>query len=400
MRNNYKQNNFRRKNSSSSSSRNRSTRKKSFKQNIHPSKFVKSAVAIKEEKYIPQNTFNDFNVSPLLHDNLEILGISVPTPIQDQAIIPALEGSDILGIASTGTGKTIAFGIPILNKLISQRGHKALIVAPTRELAAQIENELKKVGKGSGLLGALLIGGTSMHRQLSDLKTNPEIVIGTPGRIKDHIERGSLTLSNFNIVALDEVDRMLDMGFVDDITTILSQTAQNKQMLYFSATMDKRVREIISKFSKEVVEVKVKTSETSDAVEQDIIPFSKLDNKADILHDLLIKEPTTKAIIFDETQRSVERLSVELKSRGFKADSIHGAKTQGARQRTLRKFIENDINILVATDVAARGIDVKDVTVVINYSTPQTYDDYVHRIGRTGRAGKIGYAYTFVEARL
>ncbi len=381
------------------SSRTRSKRS-SFKQSIHPSKFVKKAKVIEQEQYIPTFSFSDFDVNLLLKDNLDLLGITEPTPIQDQAIAPALSGNDILGIASTGTGKTIAFGIPILNKLISSRNHRAIIIAPTRELATQIENELKKVGKGSGLYGALLIGGTAMNRQLADLKADPEIVIGTPGRIKDHLERGTLKLNEFNIVALDEVDRMLDMGFVDDIKSILKATSDSKQMLYFSATMDKRVRSIIEDFSNEVVEVKVKTSETSDAVEQDIIPFSKFDNKTDLLHDLLIKEPSTKAIIFDETQRSVERLSIELKSRGFKADSIHGAKTQGARQRTLKKFIENDINILVATDVAARGIDVKDVSVVINYTTPQTYEDYVHRIGRTGRAGNIGYAYTFVEAKV
>ena len=376
------------------------TKRASFKQNIHPSKFVKKAKIIQQEEYIPKYSFNDFAVNQLLKDNLNIMGIAQPTPIQDQAIVPALENNDILGIASTGTGKTMAFGLPILNRLISLRDNKALIVAPTRELASQIENELKKLGRGSGLYGALLIGGTAMNRQLADLKADPEIVIGTPGRIKDHLERGSLNLSNFNIVALDEVDRMLDMGFIDDIKTILKSTAVAKQMLYFSATMDARVRSIIEDFSNEVVEVKVKASATSDAVEQDIVPYSKTDNKTDILHNLLIKEPSTKAIIFDETQRSVERLSIELKSRGFKADSIHGAKTQGARQRTLRKFIENDIDILVATDVAARGIDVKDVSVVINYSTPQTYEDYIHRIGRTGRAGNVGYAYTFVEANL
>ncbi|MCA9350655.1 DEAD/DEAH box helicase [Candidatus Saccharibacteria bacterium] len=369
------------------------------KQYIHPSKFVKRAKPVEVTEYIPTRSFSDFELNDLLKNNLENNGYMTPSAIQDDAIAPALEGKDIVGIANTGTGKTAAFGLPILNKLITERGHRALIMAPTRELAQQIENELKSLGKGSGLLGAVLIGGAPMRPQLDDLRNNPDIIIGTPGRIKDHLERGSLDISSVNLIALDEVDRMLDMGFVHDMRQILKLANPVRQSFFFSATLDVSVRQLISEFSKEPVEIRVKTGETSDNVEQDIIPYAAIDNKVDILHDLLIKDIATKAIIFEDTQRGVEKLHIELKSRGFKTDSIHGAKSQGQRQRALKSFINNDVSILVATDVAARGIDVSDVTMVINYSTPQTYSDYIHRIGRTGRAGKTGLAFTFVESK-
>ncbi len=378
---------------------NNNRRKGPSKQYIHPSKFVKAAKPVAMTEYNPKYLFADFDLHELLKGNLAVLGYNKPTAIQDQAIIPGLVGNDIVGIANTGTGKTAAFGLPILHKLISERGSRALIMAPTRELALQIEKELKSLAKGSGLLGAMLIGGTPMRPQLQDLDRHPEIIIGTPGRIKDHAERGSLDLSQVNIIALDEVDRMLDMGFVNDMRDILRQTSVGRQSYFFSATLDRTVGQLINEFSKDPLQIHVKTSDTCDNVEQDIVPYTRSDNKLDILHDLLIKDRSTKAIIFDETQRSVERLQQDLVSRGFKADAIHGAKSQGQRQRALRQFTNNQISILVATDVAARGIDVSDITHVINYSTPQTYEDYIHRIGRTGRAGKTGLAFTFVEAR-
>lgn len=386
-------NNFRNSNS------NQGRRKGPNKQYIHPSKFVKAAKPLEVTEYISTHSFADFNFNEILKNNLENLGYKTPSAIQDEAIKPGLEGNDIVGVANTGTGKTAAFGIPMLNKLISERSNRALIMAPTRELAQQIERELKSIAKGSGLFGSLLIGGTPMRPQLDDLRRNPEIIIGTPGRIKDHMERGTLNLSSVNLIALDEVDRMLDMGFVHDMREILKQANPERQSFFFSATIDRTVRQLISDFSKNPVELQVKTGETSDNVEQDIVPYTRADNKIELLHDLLIKDKNTKAIIFDETQRSVERLHLELTGRGFKTDAIHGAKSQGQRQRALRKFTDNQVSILVATDVAARGIDVSDISHVINYSTPQTYDDYVHRIGRTGRAGKTGYAFTFVEAR-
>jgi superfamily II DNA/RNA helicase len=363
---------------------------------IHPSRFVKAARPVEEAAYDAQNTFADFAVNDLIKANITQKGFTVPSPIQDQAIPHSLEGRDVIGIANTGTGKTVAFGIPVVHRLMEEDDSRALIIAPTRELAQQIEEELKFIGRKSGLFGALLIGGSAMGPQLRDLRANPKIVIGTPGRIMDHMQRGSLDLTEFNTVVLDEVDRMLDMGFVNDVRTILGELNQDRQSFFFSATLDGKVRDLIATFSNDPVTVSVKTGNTSDNVHQDIICYDSIRDKIDHLHNLLNKEEVVKAIIFDDTQRSVERLSEELLERGFKADAIHGGKSQGQRQRALARFKKSDINILVATDVAARGIDVVDITHVINYSTPQSYEDYVHRIGRAGRAGRVGHALTFV----
>lgn len=373
------------------------SRKGPKKDYIHPSRFVKAAKPVEEVVYQPKNQFEDFVVHPLIHANLQAKGFSAPSPIQDQTIPFGLSGRDVIGIANTGTGKTVAFAVPVLNRLMQEPQAHALIVAPTRELAQQIEQECRAVGKGSGLNGALLIGGANIGPQLRDLRYKPRIVIGTPGRIKDHLERGTLNLATFNMVVLDEVDRMLDMGFVQDVTEILEKLAPTRQSFFFSATMDHKVHKLIDYFAFDPATVSVKTGDTSDSVHQDIVCFDTLANKIDQLHNILIKEDVAKTIIFDETQRSVERLSRELQNRGFKVDDIHGGKTQGQRQRALARFKKSEVNILVATDVAARGIDVADVTHVINYTTPQSYDDYTHRIGRAGRAGRIGYALTFVS---
>jgi superfamily II DNA/RNA helicase len=285
----------------------------------------------------------------------------------------------------------------MLDKLIANPASSALIMAPTRELAQQIMDECKMLARGSGLSGAILIGGAPMGPQLKDLSYRPSVVIGTPGRIKDHLERGSLNLSKFDIVVLDEVDRMLDMGFVNDMREILAQLAPTRQSFFFSATMDPKVRSLINDFSKDPVMISVKTGDTSDNVEQNIVRPVLGTPKIEQLHDILIAEKDSKVLIFDDTQRAVERLSKTLVDRGFKADSIHGGKSQGQRQRALDKFKKSQTNVLVATDVAARGIDVSDITHVINFSTPQSYSDYVHRIGRAGRAGKTGKALTFIE---
>lgn len=376
--------------------RNNSRRKGPQKAYIHPSKFVRAARPVKAEEYTAQNAFADFNIDQLLKDNIAKKGFVTPSPIQDQTIPLGLDGADVIGVANTGTGKTAAFAIPVIDRLMNSPEAHALIVAPTRELAQQIEDECRELGKNSGLFGALLIGGSPMGRQLADLRFKPRLVIGTPGRIKDHVERGTLDLAKFNTVVLDEVDRMLDMGFMPDVSFILGQLDSERQSFFFSATFDHKVRRLIDDFSNDPVTVSVKTSDTSDNVHQDIVCYITNDDKLTQLHDLLNKSELEKVIIFDETQRSVERLGRELQDRGFKVDDIHGGKTQGQRQRALNRFKKNDINILVATDVAARGIDVADITHVINYSTPQSYEDYVHRIGRAGRAGRVGYALTFV----
>jgi superfamily II DNA/RNA helicase len=363
---------------------------------IHPSRFIKAAKPADEVTYEAKHSFDDFAAHELIKANIVAKGFTTPSPIQDQAIPAGLNGQDVIGIADTGTGKTVAFGIPVLHRLMEEQDTKALIVAPTRELAQQIEAELKTVARQSGLYGALLIGGAPMGPQLRDLRINPKIVVGTPGRIIDHMQRGSLDLSSYNLVVLDEVDRMLDMGFVNDVRTILGELHQDRQSFFFSATLDDKVRSLIQTFSNDPVTISVKTGNTSDSVHQDIVCYETSQDKIEQLHNVLIKEEVAKVIVFDDTQRSVERLSEELIARGFKADAIHGGKSQGQRTRALNRFKKSEVNVLVATDVAARGIDVADVTHVINYSTPQSYEDYVHRIGRAGRAGRVGYALTFI----
>ncbi len=383
--------------SRSSSFNNRSQSRRPRKEDIHPSRFIKAAKAVETESYQPTHSFGDFDLNPQVAANIEKKGMTIPTPIQDQAIPAGLKGQDVIGIANTGTGKTLAFAVPVLESILKNRSSKAIVLAPTRELAQQIEDEFRSIARGSGILGALLIGGAAMGRQLSDLRQNPSVIIGTPGRIKDHLERGSLKLDHFNIAVLDEVDRMLDMGFVDDMRLILGKLSPTRQSFFFSATLDHKVTSLIQAFSHQPVTISVKTGITAENVEQDIVNYKSKEDKLEKLHDLLIGRETSKTLVFDDTQRSVERLSNTLRERGFQADAIHGGKSQGQRQRALSKFKNNEIDVLVATDVAARGLDVDDITHVINYSTPNSYDDYVHRIGRAGRAGKAGKALTFIE---
>lgn len=377
-----------------------SSKKKRSTGYIDPARFVAEAKPRQEaEAYQPQHRFSDFAINPIIATNLAKKGYETPSPIQDKAIPFALEGKDVLGLASTGTGKTAAFAVPLLHQMIEDPTKSALIIAPTRELAQQIETECRSIGKGSGLMGALLIGGSSMRNQLLDLKAGARIVIGTPGRIKDHLERGTLRLDNFSIAVLDEVDRMLDMGFIGDIRHILSHMPAERQSLFFSATITPAIRGLIDTFTDDPVMVKIEASKASENVHQNVINFSDGTDKFEKLKELLAHESVSKAIIFDETQRGVERLYRSLSDHGFSVDSMHGGKSQGQRQRALRQFKNSDITFLVATDVAARGIDVADISHVVNYSIPEVYDDYIHRIGRAGRAGRVGYAFTFVESR-
>lgn len=369
----------------------------SHKQQIDPKRFVKAATIVEEAIFVPKQQFADFEVHDLLKENIIQKGFVTPSPIQDEAIPHGLSGRDIVGIANTGTGKTAAFSIPLLHQLLINPKSKALIIAPTRELAQQIEADCRSFARGSGLNGALLIGGTAMGPQLRDLKNRPSIVIGTPGRIKDHYERRSLELGSFNIVVLDEVDRMVDMGFIADIRFLLGKVASIRQSYFFSATLDPKLQQLVESFLTDPITISVKTGETSQNVHQDVVRYTSPSEKMEKLHDSLNHADSKKVLIFDQTQRSVERLSNELLARGFKADAIHGGKSQGQRQRALDRFKKDQIDILVATDVAARGIDVADITHVINFSQPNTYDDYIHRIGRTGRAGRVGYALTFVN---
>lgn len=365
-------------------------------QKIDVSRFINKAMpteAVKE--YVPTNNFSDFPVDEKLKRNIAGKGYSKPTPIQDQAIPHILAGKDLVGIANTGTGKTAAFLVPFLNKVIHDRRQKVLILAPTRELALQIQEEFTAFSAGFGLHSVLCIGGANIGRQISNLKRNYNFVIGTPGRIKDLIQRRLLNLSTFGNVVVDEADRMLDMGFIHEIKQLLAQLPQERHSLFFSATISSSVEELIRTFLRNPVTVSVKVGETAANIRQDII---RVDNKKrlEVLQELLCKKEFSKVLIFGRTKHGVEKLTVGLATKGFRVDSIHGNKTQSRRQSALKNFRENRVQVLVATDVAARGLDICDVSHVINYDVPATYDDYIHRIGRTGRANKGGVALTFV----
>ncbi len=368
------------------------------KQYIDPSRLIKKAVAVTAETYTNTHQFSDFDFRPVVKQNLTALGYKTPTPIQDQAMQPALDGRDVLGIANTGTGKTAAFLLPLIERVLKDYNHEtALILAPTRELAQQIEAELRGFAKGLKLGSATLIGGANINPQLAQLRRNPHFVIATPGRLKDITDRKALKLESFTAVVLDEVDRMLDMGFVKEITTVLNTIPPTRQSLFFSATITNDIERLIDTFLKDPIKVRVSNGETTDSVEQNIVRVTADQSKIEVLHDLLIRDHLTRVLIFGDTKFGVERLAKELVKRGFTAASIHGNKSQSQRSRAIDAFKSGDVTILVATDVAARGIDIKDISHVINYDMPTTYADYTHRIGRTGRGGKIGHALTFVD---
>lgn len=349
------------------------------------------------EQYVVKHNFSDFAVDPILKTNISHKNYTTPTPIQDQAIPVILEGRDVIGIANTGTGKTAAFLVPFIDKVAKNRKERVLIVAPTRELAMQIDDELKAFARNMRLYSVLAIGGASINRQRNDLLRDPQFVIGTPGRLKDHIQEKTLDLSRFHNIVLDEVDRMVDIGFIRDVEYLVSLMPDNRHSLFFSATVDNKVDQILKRFVHNAVTVSVKTQSTADTIEQDIVRVSDPEEKIELLHELLIKDGFDKVMVFGRTKWGIEKLTKKLIERGFKAASIHGNKSQGQRQRALSSFKNNEIQVLLATDVASRGIDVDNVTHVINYDAPESYDDYVHRIGRTGRANKKGIAITFVD---
>ena len=365
---------------------------------LDPSRFVKKAIKTTEtESYDPKHRFADFRMHDTIKKNAYAKGFVHPTPIQDGAIPHALRGRDMIGIANTGTGKTVAFLLPLIDKVSRRKGERVLIVLPTRELASQVETEFRHFSRGLGLRAAVVIGGTGFPKQIAAVKRNPEFVIGTPGRIRDLVDRGVLDLSVFNNVVLDEADRMLDMGFIKDAREIMGAVAEKRQTLFFSATMPREIGDLARTFLHDPVRIEVKARATSENVEQDIITVKENAQKTDILHDLLLKEDFRKVLIFRRTKRGASNLARTLERRGFRADSIHGDKTQKQRERALRNFSTERIQVLVATDVAARGIDVPDVSHVINYDLPENYEDYIHRIGRTGRGTKTGHALTFVD---
>tara|TARA_B100000508_G_scaffold60333_1_gene47193 strand:- start:229621 stop:230895 length:1275 start_codon:yes stop_codon:yes gene_type:complete len=365
---------------------------------IDPAKFVSKAVATKQEQavFTPEHKFVDFDLAPELKQNIIDKGYENPTPIQDRAIPHVLNGEDVVGIANTGTGKTAAFLLPLITKVIKNPYTKVLVMAPTRELAIQINEELKGFTKGMNISSVCTVGGTPMRPQLKQLKNNNNFIIGTPGRIKDHVERRSIRLAAFETLVLDEADRMLDMGFVNDMRFIAKGMNEKRHTLFFSATLSKDIEKLISEFLTNPVRISVTTGDTSKNVDQDVIRIGQGQEKIEMLHDLLNERDCDKAIVFGATKHGVERLSKDLITRGFKSEALHGDKSHPQRQRALRRFKEDQSNILVATDVAARGLDIPNVSHVINYDLPMTYEDYVHRIGRTGRGDQTGKAFTFI----
>lgn len=362
-----------------------------------PSQFInRNPVSVAEEIFRPKHSFATFGLDGRLVRTIIGMGISSPTPIQDEIIPHILKGHDVVGLAETGTGKTAAFLAPILHKTLSEYSRVTLILAPTRELALQIEAELKKLAHGLKIHSAVCVGGMNIGPQIRALRNRNHFIIGTPGRILDLIERGMLHPERVTTVILDEADRMLDMGFINDIRKIVRATPRERETLFFSATMTHAAEALVDDFLKDPVTVSVKKKDVTNSIEQDVVRFEH-HAKFETLTNLLADPAFTRVIIFGAMKHSVEKLGNELDAHGIKTESIHGNKNHSQRQRALSRFKSGQVRVLVATDVAARGIHVDNVSHVINYDLPSTFEDYVHRIGRTGRGSKRGKALTFVS---
>ncbi len=342
--------------------------------------------------------FSDLPISKKVLFSLEKMGYEKPTEVQKQAIPVVAEGKDLIAQAQTGTGKTAAFGIPIIDKVQpKEKKIQALILVPTRELAIQVAKELKDIGRSKRVFVLAVYGGKSIQHQIDFLKRgNDVIIVGTPGRVKDLIDRGYIKLDNVKHFVLDEADRMLDMGFIEDIEYIMSKLPKEKQTLLFSATMPKEILNLAEQFLKDDYEtVKVAPEKvTVDRIKQKAYRVDE-DKKFDVFKDVLKETLQGKAIVFTRTKKMADEVAKRLKREGFNADAIHGDYSQAKRERVLRDFRSGKLDILVATDVAARGLDIKGVEVVYNYDLPNDVESYVHRIGRTGRAGKEGLAISF-----
>ena len=344
-----------------------------------------------------QLKFNEFNLSASLLAEIEKAGFVEASPIQEQTIPLALEGKDVIGQAQTGTCKTAAFGLPTLEKIdVDNTVIQALVIAPTRELAVQSQEELFRFGRSKGVKVRSVYGGSSIEKQIKALKSGAHIVVGTPGRLLDLIKRKALKLNHIETLILDEADEMLNMGFLEDIEAIISRVPEERQTLLFSATMPDAIKRIGVQFMKEPEHVKIAAKElTTELVDQYYIRV-KEGEKFDTMTRLMDVEQPELAIVFGRTKRRVDELTRGLKIRGFRAEGIHGDLDQNKRLRVLRDFKNGNLDVLVATDVAARGLDISGVTHVYNYDIPQDPESYVHRIGRTGRAGKSGQSITFV----
>ncbi|GAC1370707.1 MAG: hypothetical protein NVSMB39_3830 [Candidatus Saccharimonadales bacterium] len=365
---------------------------------IDTNKFINKAIEPKAEViYESTHKFVDFKFDDRLQFNVEAHGYTTPTPIQDGAIPHVLEGKDIIGLANTGTGKTAAFLLPIIQRMLHRQAKRALVLIPTRELAIQIEEEFRIFAKGLNLYATLVVGGASVGRQLSQLARGPQFIVATPGRLKDLIENYGIKIDDFDVLVLDEADRMLDMGFIKDIRAIMSHIREERQTLFFSATITPDIEQLLGSILKDPETISVRKGETNDHVEQDVIHVEGgKEAKEERLVELLAGDEFKKVLIFGETKWGVQKLADRLERRGLKVAAIHGNKSQPQRQRALNDFKAERVQALIATDVAARGLDIPNVTHVINFDAPKQYEDYIHRIGRTGRAGQRGVALTFV----
>jgi superfamily II DNA/RNA helicase len=334
-------------------------------------------------------------VSDKLKLNVFARGYKTPTPIQDQAIEPLLSGRDVVGIANTGTGKTAAFLIPLIDKVSKNPNEKVLIVAPTRELAVQIESEFREFSKGMGIYSVLCIGGVGMRAQIQGIYRKHNFVIGTPGRLIDLDRQRNLNFGHYNSIVLDEVDCMLDMGFIHDVRLIISKLPKTRHSLCFSATIPDSVKKIMTEFVPNPLIITVVNKPAATNVNQDVLRLNGR-NKTEVLNELLMDREFEKVLVFGRTKHGMEKLALELRQKGVMVEAIHGNKSQGQRQRAIEMFKQSRIQVLVATDLASRGLDIQNVTHVINYDLPENLENYIHRIGRTGRADKKGIALTFV----
>lgn len=345
----------------------------------------------------PGTSFDNLGIAPKLLEVLHRNKFTTPTPIQAQSIPVAIEGKDVMGIAQTGTGKTLAFGIPMIQRIARSKGQaKGLVILPTRELAVQVEETLKKVGGSLGLRTALLMGGENMYRQVRALKQNPHIIIATPGRLIDHIESAKLDLKAVGVLVLDEADRMLDMGFAPQINKILQRVPKERQTMLFSATMPDEIVRIAKSYMHMPLRIEVAPPGTSAATVTQELFFVERHDKLDLLQSLLNKY-NGSVLVFCRTKHGASKIATVLKKRNTSAAEIHSNRSLNQRLSALSGFKTGKFRVLVATDIAARGIDVTGIEVVINYDLPATADDYVHRIGRTGRAGKQGHAISFAQ---
>ena len=365
-----------------------------------PEQLIQKAEKIEVTNYESPHLISELPLDEQLKFNLAKKGFKRPTEIQDKTLEASLSRKDVLGIARTGTGKTAAFLIPVIEQLLSnnKKDQHALVVVPTRELAMQVTEEFRSMTERMKLYSSCFIGGTNIRRDISALKRRNHLIVGTPGRLLDLHQRRCLRFDKFECLILDEFDRMLDMGFSKEVDRILDGMRNRQQTMLFSATLDKSQKSRIANILNNPVEIKVSTGETSgNHINQDVVRLSNGEDKFTVLRKMLKEDEFSKVIIFDETKHRVKKLSEQLNKAGFKSDQIQGNMSQSARQKALKAFRNGKTNILVATDVASRGIDVDDVSHVINYQLPVNYETYIHRIGRTGRAGKEGQALTFVS---